>query len=127
MSVTHGTSNLHLIRDMFARVDSFDADAVAELATDDIYFRFGSGAPTRGKKAFHTGSVEFFALLAGVHHDITDLWEAEPGVVVAEVTVHYRRRDGSKLALPCTNIFRLQGGLVRDYRIYMDVNPVFAG
>jgi hypothetical protein len=38
--------------------------------------------------------------------------------------VHYRRLDGRELNLPCCNVFRVTGGLLRDYRIYVDVNPV---
>ena len=52
--------------------------------------------------------------------------EPEPGTVVAELRVTYRRHNGAELTLPCCNIFRLRESLVDDYRIYMDVNPVFA-
>jgi hypothetical protein len=38
--------------------------------------------------------------------------------------VHHRRLDGCELNLPCCNVFRVSDGLVRDYRIHMDVNPV---
>ena len=40
---------------------------------------------------------------------------------------HYLRVDGVELNLPCCSVFRVSDGLVRDYRIYMDVNPVIAG
>ena len=42
------------------------------------------------------------------------------------MTVHYERLDGQRLSLPCANIFRLRDGLIADYRIFMDINPVFA-
>jgi len=71
-------------------------------------------------------SREFSASLAGLHHEITHLWETEPGTLVAELLVTYRRHDGTELTLPCCNIFRLRDGLVDDYRIYMDINPVTA-
>ena len=44
--------------------------------------------------------------------------------VPAALDVHYRRLDGRELNLPCCNVFRVSDGLVRDYRIYLDVNPV---
>ena len=34
--------------------------------------------------------------------------------------------DGSRLTLPCANVFRLRDGRIADYRIYMDINPVLA-
>ena len=44
--------------------------------------------------------------------------------VPAALDVHYRRLARRQLNLPCCNVFRVSDGLVRDYRIYMDVNPV---
>ena len=38
--------------------------------------------------------------------------------------VHHRGLDGCELNLLCCNVFRASDGLVRDYRIYLDVNPV---
>ena len=45
-------------------------------------------------------------------------------MVVALMDVHYRRLDGGELNLPCCNVFGVRDGVVNDYRIYMDVNPV---
>jgi hypothetical protein len=38
--------------------------------------------------------------------------------------VHHRGLDGCELNLLCCNVFRANDGLVRDYRVYMDANPV---
>lgn len=38
--------------------------------------------------------------------------------------VRYRRLAGRELNLPCCNVFRVTDGLLRDYRTYVDVNPV---
>jgi hypothetical protein len=61
-----------------------------------------------------------------LRHDLVDLWEIGDDVVVAIMDVAYRRLDGGELNLPCCNVFRVTSGLVRDYRIYMDVSPVIA-
>lgn len=47
-------------------------------------------------------------------------------MVVALMEVYYRRLDGRELNLPCCNVFGVHNGVVNDYRIYMDVNPVLA-
>jgi hypothetical protein len=44
--------------------------------------------------------------------------------VPAALDVHYRRLAGRELNLPCCNLFRVSDGVVRDCRIYLDVNPV---
>jgi ketosteroid isomerase-like protein len=115
------------IRELFAAVDAGDAERVGRFVTDGVRFRFGSAEPLTGRAALAAASRQFSASMAGLHHAITDLWQPEPGTVVAELQVTYRRHDGVELTLPCCNIFRLSNdGLVDDYRIYMDVNPVFA-
>jgi hypothetical protein len=61
-------------------------------------------------------------------HEILSVWmvdEPEPATI-CELKVTYQRHDGSQITLPCLNVFRLRDGLIADYRIYMDINPVFA-
>jgi limonene-1,2-epoxide hydrolase len=115
-----------LVRDLFAAVDARDPQRVGGYVTDTVKFRFGSSEAVSGKDALIAASREFSAAIADVHHEITRLWEPEPGTVVTELQVTYRRHDGAELTLPCCNIFRILGDLVDDYRIYMDVTPVTA-
>jgi|SRR5882757_779143 len=129
MTNAHTTSSDvdQFIRGMFAAVDAGDAERIGGLVTDGVRFRFGSAEPLTGRAALVAASRQFSGAIAGLRHEITDLWQPEEGTVVAELLVTYRRHDGVELTLPCCNIFRLSGdGLVDDYRIYMDVNPVFA-
>jgi ketosteroid isomerase-like protein len=128
LSTQHPTrESERLVRNLFAAVDARDPARVGDLATDGVTFRFGSADPIAGKEALVAASREFSAAIAGIHHEITQLWEPEPGTVVTELQVTYRRHDGSELTLPCCNIFRLRDGLIDDYRIYMDITPVMAG
>ncbi|GAA4537156.1 nuclear transport factor 2 family protein [Pseudonocardia xishanensis] len=120
------TSAPQLVRELFAAVDNQDANAVGSYVTDDLHFRFGSADPVIGKDEFVASSEQFLASLAGIRHQIISLWEVEEGTVVAIMDVHYRRHDGREHTLPCSNLFRLRDGKVHDYRIYMDIAPIFA-
>ena len=40
--------------------------------------------------------------------------------------ITYIRTDDTKLTLPCTDVFRMRDGLIKDMRIYMDPTPLFA-
>jgi hypothetical protein len=43
-----------------------------------------------------------------------------------EAEVIYARKDGTRTPpLPVTSTLRLQGDLIKDYRIFMDVAPLF--
>ena len=45
---------------------------------------------------------------------------------IVESTVTYTRKDGSTISLPVVTIYRGEGELIDDYRIFMDVAPLFA-
>jgi ketosteroid isomerase-like protein len=115
-----------MIRELFATTDAKDIEANAAYLTDDVELRFGNNDPVIGKPAYIATSKDFYGSLGSLRHEIHSLWTIEDDVVVTEMTVHYERLDGQRLSLPCANIFRLRGGLVADYRIFMDITPVFA-
>jgi hypothetical protein len=46
--------------------------------------------------------------------------------VIAEFDVHYSRLDRGKVTLPCSNVFRLRGDLIAEFRTYIDATPVYA-
>ena len=128
MTTTAPAPQLDLVRTLFDAVDRRDAVHAANLLTDDVTFVFGNGAAVHGRADVEKTMADFLGALGGIRHEITGLWQVdgEPDTVVARMTVHYTRLDGTEIDLPCCNLFRLQHGLVADYRIYMDVNPVFA-
>jgi ketosteroid isomerase-like protein len=124
---TAPTKTTELVHGIFAANDASDIDALAELVTDDVRLTFGNAETVTGREAFRQASAQFNASVDSFSHQITSLFEVpEAGVVVVELLVSYHRLDGGELTLPCCNVFRVRDGLVADYRIYMDINPVFA-
>jgi ketosteroid isomerase-like protein len=111
---------------VIAATDAADVDRLSELVSDDIRLQFGSNEPTIGKQALLDGAIAFNASIASIKHDIGSLWHVDSDVVITEMTVHYKRLDGRRLSLPCTNIFHVRGGRIADYRVYMDIAPLFA-
>ncbi|MFZ0905709.1 MAG: hypothetical protein WAN71_17945 [Mycobacterium sp.] len=91
-----------------------------------MHFRFGNAAPPNTQSELLAAARSFRDAIADLRHTILDLWEVDDGTVIAIMDVHYRRIDGGELDLPCCNIFGVHNGVVDDYRIYMDVNPVLA-
>jgi ketosteroid isomerase-like protein len=119
-------SAANTVRVLLKAVDMSDLDTIEAVAAQDVFFRFGNADPTHTRSELLAAAESFRASIAGIRHDIVDIWEIDDGTVVAIMDVHYRRFDGRELNLPCCNVFRVRDGLVRDYRIYMDINPVFA-
>jgi ketosteroid isomerase-like protein len=46
--------------------------------------------------------------------------------VVVEGNVTYTRQDGSQLTLPFADVLETRDGKVSNYRIYIDIAPLFA-
>jgi ketosteroid isomerase-like protein len=116
--------NMSLVRRLFEAVDRKDTVSLAQLFADDIAFRFGNADVVAGRPAVVQACEAFLAGIAGIRHEIEQLWQVDDDRVVAVMTVHYEKLDGGRLSLPCANTFRVRDGEVSDYRIYMDVTPV---
>ena len=113
------------VREIFAALDAKDVPALAALMTDDVRLRLGNLDVVEGKSAFVEASHAFNKSVAGVRHNVINVWSDRDALIV-ELEVDYTRLDGGELTLPCCNVFRLRDGLVSDYRVYMDITPVYA-
>jgi ketosteroid isomerase-like protein len=126
MTTTVDTAAAQAAREILAAVDSGDVDALLRHVTDDIRLQFGNAEVVTGRSAFEAAARAFVQSIAAIRHELLDLWEVEGGTIIAVMMVHYKRLDGQELSLPCCNLLGTRAGRVYDYRIYMDINPVFA-
>jgi len=119
-------NNADLIRTLLQAVDNADNDTIAACTAKDVHFRFGNAPPTNTRSDLLAAAGSFRGTIAALRHTILNMWDVNGDTVIATMDVYYRRLDGRELNLPCCNIFRIDNGLVVDYLIYMDVNPVTA-
>jgi ketosteroid isomerase-like protein len=110
---------------VFASVDAMKPEAFAEFLTEDGKFTFGNWPAAEGRAATAKTVSDFFAGIDGIRHDITGVWE-DGDTATVQLNVTYFRKNGTSVTLPCANIWKRVGDKIQDYRIYMDVNPVFA-
>lgn len=113
---------------LFAAIDRGDIDGATSYFHDDIEVCFGNSEPVVGKDGFSSLYRQFMAMLGGIRHELHDVWHAAQNeeILVVPMTVHYTRLDKSVIGLPCCNTFRVDRGLIRAYRVYIDISPVFA-
>ena len=112
------------MKELFETIDSMDARGFAAAFTDEGRFRFGNAPTVVGRDAIEDAVSQFFSQLTGLRHDILDVWD-HGDVVISEVEVTYNRQDGKTISLPAVTVGRRNESLLSDYRIYMDVNPLF--
>ena len=102
-----------------------EPDAFARHLSNDVRFTFGNAETVVGRDEVRDVWAGFCAGIDGVQHDVIEQFEQGPATIV-ESTVTYTRKDASTITLPVVTIYRGEGALIDDYRIFMDVAPLFA-
>jgi ketosteroid isomerase-like protein len=110
---------------LFADIDSMDPDAFAAHLAEDVTMRFGNAEPVHGRGAVRDVWAQFCEGVDGVSHALVERWEADPATVV-EADVTYTRKDGGTVTVPVVTIYRERDGLINDYRVFIDLAPLFA-
>jgi hypothetical protein len=114
----------HKVLSLFSRGESFDSEGFTKFFIDTPVYQFGNFDVALDKPAIKASADNFFNNINAVYHEIKMMWEHGDNVFV-EMDVQYWRKDNSYISLPCFDIFRLEGDLFSELRIFMDVNPVF--
>ena len=111
--------------EMFAFADALDVDTYVTYLAPDVRFRFGNAEPIVGRSAVRDAVGHFFTTIKGLHHAIIQEWH-QGDTIIQELEVTYTRLDDQKVILPAVNILRMNNDTVADYRIYVDLTPVYA-
>ena len=124
MSVSEAQQSL--LDGLFASIDDKDVDGFVEFLTADASFRFGSAPAAHGTAAIRAAVDGFFGTIKGLRHNVSRSMAGD-GALVCEGDVTYTRTDGSEVRLPFVDVFEMSDdGLIADYKIYMDIGPLYA-
>jgi limonene-1,2-epoxide hydrolase len=105
--------------------EAMKIDEAVKQFTENSYYRFGNAPPAVGREAIsQLTKSSHFAQIIGLSFDIRAIWE-QNNIVICEMEISYTRTDGRILTLPFTDIFHIEGNLVREMRIYIDPSPLF--
>ncbi len=114
------------IRRLIKLFERMNVDEAIKMFTEDCQYRFGNYPPATGREGVRRSATStHLEAIKGCTFDIQELWEFQGGdVVVCQMEVNYIRTDDSVLTLPCTDVFRMEGNLIKDMRIFMDPSPL---
>ena len=110
---------------LFDDIDSMEPERFTAHLADDVTMRFGNAEPVQGRAAVHDVWAGFCDGIDGVSHAPRGRWESDEGTVV-EADVTYTRKDGGTVTVPVVTIYRAGGELIDDYRVFIDLAPLFA-
>lgn len=111
--------------EVFADVDRMDATAFASYLAEDCLLRFGNADEIVGRDAIEEVIARFFTTINGISHRIVDQWDVDDTTII-QLEATYTRKDDRRVTLPAAAIWRRGGELIDDYRIYVDLAPVYA-
>jgi len=111
---------------LFIDIDSMEPERFAAHLAEDVTMRFGNADPILGRDAVRQAWGTFCQDLNGVEHDLVEQWTVN-GTTIVEAKVTYTKTDESRVTVPVVTIYRERGGAINDYRIYIDLAPLFAG
>jgi hypothetical protein len=111
---------------MFADIDRMDADAWAGYLAEDAVMRFGNADPVHGRQACRDALQTFYDTIGGLRHDVVEQWQ-QGGATIVEADVTYTLKDGREVTVPVVTIYRAnEADVIADYRVFIDLAPVFA-
>jgi len=113
------------IYQVFAAADQLNLDEWIVYFTKEAQFRFGNTAPVAGHDKIRQVMAQFFSTIQTMHHEFVGMYEQD-NVVIAEAEVTFTRLDNKVVQIPAVTVFRMQGDLVEDFRLYMDAAPIYA-
>lgn len=113
------------IEAIFADIDTLDPANLVRHLTEDVEFRFANNEPMVGRDAVNEGVAGFLSTIAGMRHNIRDVY-TDGDTVITRIDIDYVRHDGKTVTVPNADILTFEGDLVKDWRIFIDLTPVYA-
>ncbi|SAL29446.1 SnoaL-like domain protein [Caballeronia udeis] len=111
--------------EVYEAVDSRDEQRLVPFLTEGCTFVYANNDPVIGRANIAESSKQFMSSINGIKHRLLDVWSFDD-VIVSRLEVTYTRKDGSTLTVPAVTIWRMHIRQIDDYRIYIDVAPLFA-
>lgn len=110
---------------IFADIDAMQPDSFVAHLSEDVVFQFVNNDPAVGRQAVKDAVEGFYQTIGGMTHHIRNVfWDGD--VAIAQIDVEYVRQDGKHVTVPNADILTFEGDLVKDWRIFIDLAPVFA-
>lgn len=118
---TATTSTTELIRD----IDSMDAKAFASHLSENCVLRYANNPEVIGRDAIEESIAGFFTTIKALEHHLLEEWHAGDATIL-QFECTYARHDGGEVTVPAVTIFRRGADAIEDYRVFIDLTPVYA-
>lgn len=94
---------------------------------DEVFYRVGSGTPVEGKTAVMEFLKSLYTQVTMQTPDVRQVLDLpEQNQVIFEFEAHYLRLSDNKIVnFACTDILRTKGDKIKEWRVYVDMSPLY--
>jgi len=109
-----------------AAIDDKNVDKYGSYLADDCVMGQNNQEPIAGKAAILAGLTSYWASFRSLTHELLNIYGTDSAFAL-EALNDYERLDGGKVTVRAVALTdRNDAGLVKHFRFYTDVSPVFA-
>ena len=126
MNTIQNEAQVQAIETMEALIGQDDWAGATQFFTPDVTYKVAALEAVRGVAGIREYMQWQNKLVHWQGHTIHLKMNAND-IVVVEVDSHFLRlADGTLFTLPCTDIYRMQGLKISDWRVYADISLFYA-
>jgi ketosteroid isomerase-like protein len=111
--------------DLIRDIDSMDATAFASHLSENCVLRYANNDEVVGREAIEQAIAAFYETIKALRHDPVAEWTVGDTTIL-QFECTYTRHDDRQVTVPAVSIFRRGDDLIEDYRIFVDLTPVYA-
>lgn len=113
------------VQEMERLVGMGDWDGARDHFTEDVTYRVGSTSSFQGVDGVRRYMTWQNGLVRWEGHTLRQQWN-DDDVVIIEADSHFLRlSDNRQVTVSCTDIYRMRGTRIQDWRVYADMSPFF--
>lgn len=99
-------------------------DEFPAFFSKDLYYKVGAAEPLHGPEAARDFLAGIYTKLEFTGHDVRGFWQFAD-VVIIEMDANYKViEDGRSVKVPCCDVYRFEGGLIKEWRVYPDTSQI---
>ena len=124
--ITEKSPQVQTVETLFEAMKKQDWATIKSCLTEDVLYRVGSSEPVYGYESVEKYLSSLYEQVKFEGADVRQVLEPQ-GQVIFEMDTHYLRlADNHSISFACTDILRMQGNKIREWRVYVDLSPMYA-
>lgn len=118
-------SNVNKVKNFYSLVENNQVKDFMKYFSNDAVLSFSNVTPAIGKASIQNMLGGLLRSVNGVSHDIKHIWEQDDTVII-ECAITFIRKDNRKVVLNSSQFYKIEDGLIKEQRYYIDITPVYS-